>query len=434
MVARCIIISVLTPGKRGNDRDYRGIRLAEIRHRLRELRQAAVWTGITTFIWYAFGAVPLHIAVSEQLGLDTAQTSSWVFIVWFSGAVASLILTIAFRQPIPITWSIPGLIYLGTLAGRFEYSEIIGANLVAGVLILVLALIGVSGRIMRWLPLPIVMGMFTGSMLGYLTRLVTATADDLLVAGLTVVGFLVGRAVGSTRLPPVGLAVVFGGAAAVLAGRMTPTPIVWAGPSVGIPAIEFSGPAALAISLPMVILAMGMGNVQGLGFLAGQGYRVAVNRISVVVGVNSIINALFGGHAAIVARTGVAILASPDAGPLHLRYWAGIIAAAITIVIAFAATPIASLIAILPKAYVFALAGLAIFSSMEDAFQRAFEGKLRSGALVAFAVAATPFGIAGITSAFWAVIAGMVVAFVVGRKELLNHWRAGQSIGTESKS
>ena len=42
---------------------------------IRDLNAAAAWAGITAFVWYAFGAVPLHIAVSEQLGLSTAQTS-----------------------------------------------------------------------------------------------------------------------------------------------------------------------------------------------------------------------------------------------------------------------------------------------------------------------------------------------------------------------
>ena len=81
----------------------------------RDFNAAAFWAGITGFVWYAFGTVPLHIAVSGALGLSTAQSSSWMFIVWFSGAVASIALSLRFRQPIPITWTIPGLVYLGTL-------------------------------------------------------------------------------------------------------------------------------------------------------------------------------------------------------------------------------------------------------------------------------------------------------------------------------
>ena len=90
----------------------------------------------------------------------------------------------------------------------------------------------------------------------------------------------------------------------------------WNLPNLSVPDMSFSLAAVVAISLPMVVLALGLGNVQGLGFLLGQGYKVPVNPISIVIGINS----LLGGHAAIVARTGVAILAGPDAGPESRRY------------------------------------------------------------------------------------------------------------------
>jgi predicted benzoate:H+ symporter BenE len=64
---------------------------------------AAFWAGVTAFVWYSFGGMPIHIAVIAQLGVDAAQASSWIFIVWTSGAIASLILTLRYRQPIPIT-------------------------------------------------------------------------------------------------------------------------------------------------------------------------------------------------------------------------------------------------------------------------------------------------------------------------------------------
>lgn len=382
-----------------------------------------MWAGLTTFVWYAFGAVPLHIAVSQQLALTSAQTSSWIFIVWFSGAISSVVLSVHYRQPIPITWTIPGLIYLGTLAGRFTFPELVGANLIAGVLILVLGILGIGGRIMRWLPLPIIMGMFGGSILGYVTRLVSATVEDVVVAGTAVAAYLIGRLIGNPRVPPVGLAVIFGGVAVVLAERFTPAPVAWSLPTLAVPEMSFSAPALIAVSLPMLVLAMGLGNVQGLGFLMAQGYQVPVNRVTVVLGLNSIVNALLGGHPAIVARTGVAILASPDAGPVEGRFWANLIAATLTITIAVAATPVASLLGILPKSYIFALAGLAILSSLQDAFVKAFSEKLRFGALVAFAVAATPFAFIGITSAFWAVVAGLVASFLAERRQVLEHWR-----------
>ncbi|MCL4800509.1 MAG: benzoate/H(+) symporter BenE family transporter [Burkholderiales bacterium] len=386
------------------------------------LNAAAFWAGVTAFVWYAFGTVPLHIAVSEQLRLSVAQTSSWIFVVWASGAVASIALSLRCRQPIPITWTIPGLIYLGTLADRFTFAEIVGANLVAGVLLAVLGLAGVGGRIMRWLPLPIIMGMFGGSILGYVTRMVAATVEDAAVAGTTVACFVIGRLVANPRVPPVGLAVLGGGIAVALVGTTGAAPVEWAPPALVLPGMSFAPAAILAVSLPMVVLAMGLGNVQGLGFLIAQKYPVPVDTVSTVVGISSIVNAFLGGHAATVARTGVAILAAPDAGPAAGRYWAVVVSALLTLVLALAATPVASLLAVLPKTYVFALAGVAILSSLQDALAKAFGAEMPFGALVAFVVAATPFAVLGVTSAFWAIVAGLLASFLVERAQLRAFW------------
>lgn len=391
-----------------------------------DINSQALWAGLTAFVWYAFGAVPLHIAVAGQLGLSAAQSSSWIFIIWTTGAAASIGLSLYYRMPIPITWSIPGLIYLGTLAREFTFAEIAAANLIAGIMILVLGLSGVGERMMKWLPLPIVMGMFAGSIFGYVTRLVTVTVEDVLVAGPTVAGYLLGRLIGNPRIPPVGLAVVFGALAVLATRQAVPEAMSWSLPSLSVPGMEFSAPAFAAISLPLVVLALGLGNVQGLGFLIGQGYKVPVNPISIVVGVNSVINAFLGGHPATVARTGVAILAGPDAGPAPQRYWASLVAATLTMLIASAAGLVIPILAVLPSSYIFALAGLAIFSSLQDAFEKAFGVNLRFGALVAFAVAATPFALVGVTSALWSVVAGLTASLIAERPELKAAWRTGQ--------
>ena len=150
---------------------------------LRDLNPSAFWMGITVFFWYAFAGIPLHLAVAAQLRLSADETASWILIVWVTSAAASIYASLLYRIPIPITWTIPGIIYLGALAGRFSYAEIVGANLLAGVLMVVLGALGIGKRIMTWLPFPIVMGMFAGSILEYGTRLVSATVEDALVAG-----------------------------------------------------------------------------------------------------------------------------------------------------------------------------------------------------------------------------------------------------------
>ena len=294
----------------------------------------------------------------------------------------------------------------------------------------VMGMLGVGGRIMRWVPLPIIMGMFAGSILGYVTRLVAATVEDVAVAGAAVGCYLLGRLLDKPSVPPVGLAVIGGGIAVALVGTATAEHVNWTLPVLAMPEMAFSFAAIIAVSLPMVVLSMGLGNVQGIGFLLAQGYVVPVNTVSTVVGVNSVVNALLGGHAATVARTSVAIIASPDSGPLSGRYWAAIISALLTVLLAFAASPVASLLKVLPKTYIFAIAGIAIVSSLQDALEKALMGKMRFGALVAFAVAATPFAVAGITSAFWAIIVGLLASLLVEPKQIFEFWVRNESSDT----
>ncbi|MGH6913971.1 MAG: benzoate/H(+) symporter BenE family transporter [Geminicoccales bacterium] len=71
-----------------------------------------------------------------------------------------------------------------------------------------------------------------------------------------------------------------------------------------------------------------------------------------------------------------------------------------------------------------ALAGLAILSALQDALEKAFSSTLRFGALVAFLVAVTPFAVLGISSAFWAVLAGLAGSALLERQQLAKELRS----------
>jgi benzoate membrane transport protein len=399
---------------------------------LSDFTAPAGWAGLTTFLWYAVGMVPVQIAVIGQFGLDRAQVSSWMFIIWATGAVSSVVLSLAYRQPLATTSSLSALIFLGTMSGRFAFDDIAGANLMAGLLIVLLALLGFGRRLLVWLPMPIAMAMLAGSILADVMNVVSTSVSDAAVAGLTVTGYVVGRALRNPRIPPLSLALIAGALAVAVLHTANPAPVDWSMPSVVVPTMHFSVNSFLAISLPLIILSIGLGNVQGLGYLTEQGYRVPADRVTLVLGLNSVVNAIFGGHTAQVSRNGIPIMASPEAGPMHGRYWASLLASAAMLIIALAAAPVTSLLGILPHSYIITLAGLAILPSFQDAIERAFGGTLRFGSLVAFLVAATPFSILGITSAFWALVAGVGCALITDRAQLLSHWQ-GDSAGSQRR-
>lgn len=383
---------------------------------LRDANPQTLSAGLTASIWFLAGSLPLLIAVAERLEASNAHTASWIFVSYLACGLSGIGLSLYYRQPIAIGYTIPGMIYIGTIAGQFSLAEIVGANIVAGVVIVAFGAFGLGSFLLRILPLPIVLGMFAGSILSYVTRLVTATIEDGAIGGATIFGYLLGRFLAYQRLPPLLVALIFGGiASGMFSNEQIPT-VNWVTPSITIPNVTFSLAAVLTIALPMVILSAGLGTVQGLGFLKSQGYKVAANAITLTVGIGSTVSAIFGAVPTIVARSAGAILASTEAGPKQHRYIGSVVASFSLVIIALFAMPLASLLGLLPKAYVVVLAGLAIFSALQEATEKAITSDMKSGALVAFCVAATPFSLFGITSSVWAIVAGISMSAVVERE------------------
>ena len=92
---------------------------------MRGLNAAAASAGLTAFIWYACGALPLQLAVVDQL----AFSSGSVFIVWAGGAVASIVLSLSLKQPIPITWSYAnGVLHLSDGTVNLDLDLVVGAG------------------------------------------------------------------------------------------------------------------------------------------------------------------------------------------------------------------------------------------------------------------------------------------------------------------
>ena len=389
-----------------------------------DVNAANLAAGLTAGLWYAFGAIPIQLSATEQLQLPPAVASSWFFIIWFTGAVASIPLTLRYRQPLAITWTIPGLVFLASTGDRFTPGELAGASLVAGILIVVLGLVGFGTRLMRWLPFPIVMGMFAGSILGYVTGIFEQFDTAPGVVGAAIAGYLGARALGRSWLPPVAGALLLGLAAAGFAGQVDPAAFEWSPPHIEPVAPVLGLANVLALSIPLVVMAVGIGNVQGVGMLITKGYRPPVDGLTVVVGANSVVNAIFGGHPSTVARNGVAILASDDAGPWGQRYVANLVASLFALFLAFTATTASTLLEVFPVSLVTALAGLAILTAFLEALQKSFATDLPIGALFAFAIAASPLTLFGIGSAFWALVGGMMASLVVERAVLRETLRA----------
>ena len=121
-------------------------------------------------------AVILSVAVAG--GLSQAQMASWVFGAFFLNGLLSIAFCLLYQRPLVFFWTIPGTVLVGPALTHLSFAEVTGAFIAAGVLMLVLGLLGWVRRLMEAIPMAIVMGMVAGVFLRFGTDLVVAVRDD----------------------------------------------------------------------------------------------------------------------------------------------------------------------------------------------------------------------------------------------------------------
>jgi benzoate membrane transport protein len=379
-----------------------------------------VAAGLTAFLSYAFAASPIYLAGAERLGLTPEQTASSFFVIFASAALTTIPLAILYRQPLAMGFSLPALIYLTTLSSRYSVEQLAGAGVIAGVIILLLAVLGIGELIQRYTPVPVALGMFAGSAFGDTAAVFTSLQSEMLGVGGAIGGYVLARAWGKPWLPPVAGAAAIGFPMLILAGHIETVPVDWQLPGLVLvsPAFDFS--SVVAISLPLVALVVAAGNAQSFAVLSDAGYKPPVRIVTAVVGITSVLHSMFGGPPASMQRQSLALMAGDEAGPRESRYVATLVASIGALLIAFCAASATSFVEAVPRDYVVAIGGLALLAIVFDALKKTITSKIPTAGFFAFLIASSDLTLLGLGGAFWAIIGGIAVAVILERPKLLD--------------
>ncbi len=384
----------------------------------KHLNAETVSAGLIAAVFGCTGPPLIIMNSAMNAGYTTLQTISWLASACFFGGVLSLILALRYRQPIAGAWSIPIAVMLGNTLAFFNIHQAVGAYLLAGVMVLALGFSGLVGKIMRWLPIPIVMGMIAGAMIKFGTGMIASVEKLPAVCGAALAGYLLITRF-ARRFPPVLGALISGLAAAFLAGGID---LSGADYSLILPTVfapAFSLDAFLSISIPVAILVIGAENAQATGVLLTEGFRPPVNFMTVISGFGGIATSFFGGHNANIAGPMTAICASEAAG----RKTEGRYAAAVVNGILFGGFGLVASVAVafiqsVPRPLVGMVAGLAMIGVLTQAFEQAFaSGRFKAGAFFALVIAMSGISIAKISAPFWALVGGVVVSYMVEHRD-----------------
>ena len=382
-----------------------------LRDSLRHAGVSTLGAGFVAFLLGATGPALLVYQAATNAGYPTEIINSWFFAIYVGGGLLSLLLAYLYREPICGAFPIAGSALLVTVLAGYSLPEAVGAFLVSGVLVAIIGFSGLFDSIMERVPNEVIMGALAGILLHFGIEVFAAVPEQPLLVGAMISAYLVAFRYVSV-LPPALLALLVGLVVAGLGGQfavgdvslsLSRPVLVW-------PA--FDPTALLSIALPLTLLAVATQNAPGVGILWANGYRPPVNAITIYSGLGSILTAPLVGNGLNIAAPMTAVCAGPDSHPdPDNRYLATVAQGLLFIAFGLAGATAVSLIRALPTALIVSLAGLALLPVILQALRLSVgQTKHTLAAGIALFVGASNLTILGINSAFWAIVAGMVVA------------------------
>lgn len=353
------------------------------------------------------GTLALIIAAATAVGATREQTTSWVAAVCLAMAFETAWLSWRYRMPVVTAWSTPGAALVAASSG-FTIEQAVGAFIVAALLLVATGLFKPLTRLISRIPASVASGMLAGIVVSFVMAAArTAQADASLVLPLLAAFFLI-------RLVSPAMSVLFvlvgGVVLAWLTGRVPALPpleistLTWITP-------EFSPTAIIGLAIPLYLVTMASQNLSGLAVLRASGYEPPAGPLIAVTGFFSLVSAPFGAITTNLAAISAAICTGPDAHPDPQKRWlTGPFYALTYLVFALFGASLVSLFAVLPPSLIVLVAGLGLLAPLANALSIAIaEPGDRIAATVAFAVTASGLTAAGIGSAFWGLVAGIVV-------------------------
>jgi benzoate membrane transport protein len=381
-----------------------------------------------TVIFIAVLSIILTAAGSRGLGLSGAQTSSWIAVIYGLPAIPSVLLTVRYREPMLLTGNVFAIIFFASLGHQFTFAELCGASLIAGAIVVLAAVFGLTRHLAAWIPASIVQGLIAGAVMpfvaGIFSALSTVDARGVSVAsplpamvGAALVAYLLSQRVLGPRLPPILPALVAGLTVAVLTGGLGPAPTSFVPLDLTVTRPEFSVGALASVVPVLVALITLQSNLPSIVYLRSQGFQPPERVIDLVSGVGTMVGSFLGPSAISLALPLVPLTAGPGAGEHALRYRSVFVPAGALLLIAFLAGTAAGMANLVPPTMLLALAGLALVGALVAALQGITRGPLVLGPIFAFATALSKMSLLGLGPFFWSLVVGIGVSLLLERDE-----------------
>ena len=377
---------------------------------------APVSASLTAALVGFGGTVALIVQMGEAAGASPLQVRSAVTALCLGVALAGAGLSAALRMPVVLAWSTPGAALVAASASGggvgVGYGSVVGAFVVAALLMVAVGLIPALGRLAERIPPGVAAALLAGVLLPFCLRLFVTLETDPLFGVALLVTFLLVR----SYKPTYALLAVLGVAAIMVAVRGDAAVTSPYFGTLNVTAPDFSLQTALSLGLPLFIVTLASQNLPGFAVLRAAGYRPPPRPILLVTGLTTLVLAPFGAHGVNLAALTAALCTGPEAHPDPARRWhVGMLYAGFYLLLALFSAPLVGLFMALPPETVAALTGVALLAPLGGALTGMLNApEDREAALLTFVTTASGVVLLGVGSALWGLVAGFV-ALGIGR-------------------
>ena len=382
------------------------------------VRPHEILTGLlVTLVGYASSGA-IVIRGLANVGANEAEIVSAMVGLAIALGVLAIGLSRWTMMPISIAWSTPGMVLLATVGvGSGGFPAAVGAFVTTGVLVAASGLFEPLGRLVAAIPKPIANAMLAGVLLKFCTAPFAALAHLPLAAGAIVATWVVlmrfARLWAAPAAAGVALALMAAGFGGTGTGAFAGLAFAWPQPVLVMPVFDLE--TTISIALPLFLVTMASQNIPGYAVIGTFGYHPPFRPLLIATGAMSALLAPLGMPVVNLAALTAALAAGDEAGPDRSRRW---IVAAIGglghMALGVVAVVAVGLVMRSSPQLIEAAAGLALVGAFGGATKAALDVEAeRLPALVTFLVAASGLVIAGVGSAFWALVAGLLVHALV---------------------
>jgi benzoate membrane transport protein len=375
---------------------------------LRDLSLPAIAAGFVTVLVGFTSSAAIVFQAARSLGASPAEIASWMWALGLGMGLTCIALSLRYRVPVVTAWSTPGAAMLISSAAGLPLSDAIGAFVLSALLITVAGFSGFFERMIDRIPIALASGMLGGVLLRFGLDAFGAMQTQLALVLTMLAVYLVAR----RWLPRYAVilmlvaGIVVAGAKGLLAtSELT---LQLATPVFIMP--TFSLAAVIGIALPLFIVTMASQNVPGVAVIRAFGLPTPISPTIGWIGVANFVLAPFGAFALNLAAISAAICMGREAHEdAARRYVAAVSAGVFYVLVGLFGATVAALFTAFPAELVAAIAGIALLGTIGASLAAALRDESsREAALITFLVTASGVSIAGIGSAFWGLVAGVI--------------------------